>query len=743
MLEPRRQPRSPTACRAVVALALLVGCSASAGTPMDTGTAQDAGPADAPGMEAARPDTGPRPDDASSDAMGCTSGLYCGRACCAVGEECHEGACVPTCASGVRCGTDGLTCCAPGRVCMESACASPGDLCNDSYDCAAGSFCEPTLGACLPQPVSVCEVHPPAATFTPVVEWRWTGTSPTGVTQVAATPAVADIDLDGDPEVVVVAYGSAGVQIVVLSGVDGTEEWVSPETDYLNGPPVAVGNLDADPELEIVAISRTAGVVALEHDGTRKWNSRSGALVGVTDRFSPWMPAPVLVNVDADPQAEVMVGGVVLDHDGTMLADRGLIGCSATWRFCASAAADLDGNGVADIVGGRAAYAADGRALWSAASVPDGFPAVADMNGDGVPDVVTVGTGRVHVLNGADGSILFGPVIIPGGGDGGPPTIADFDGDGNPEFAAAGEGRYTVYDLDCTPTGSSLDCGSWRMDGILWSVPVQDTSSSTTGSSVFDFEGDGQAEIIYNDECHMYVLDGRTGATLLSIPNSSRTGMEYPLVVDVDRDNNSEIVVVSTDDQVARDRCTSRQNGVTVYGDSADRWVPTRPIWNQHSYHVTNVNFNGTIPLLEINNWELSGLNNYRQNVQGEGVFNAPDLAVAAVSANLGSCPAQFRIQAAIQNRGSLGIALGVPVAFYVGPAGSETLLGVSTTIGALLPGAIETVIWNFTPPVTEFGPWRFLVIVDDDGTGIGAHPECREDNNSASIDDATCDILI
>ena len=90
--------------------------------------------------------------------------------------------------------------------------------------------------------------------------------------------------------------------------------------------------------------------------------------------------------------------------------------------------------------------------------------------------------------------------------------MADFDGDGRPEFAAAGRGYYAVYDLDCAGDPVPTEwCATGRDDGILWSVVVQDLSSSVTGSSVFDFEGDGKAEVVYNDECHLYILSGEDG----------------------------------------------------------------------------------------------------------------------------------------------------------------------------------------------------------------------------------------
>src|SRR5690606_21441630 len=43
-------------------------------------------------------------------------------------------------------------------------------------------------------------------------------------------------------------------------------------------------------------------------------------------------------------------------------------------------------------------------------------------------------------------------------------------------------------------------------------------------------------------------------------------------------------------------------------------WRATRGIWNQHGYHVTNVNADATIPRVERNNWQVPGLNHFRLN---------------------------------------------------------------------------------------------------------------------------------
>src|SRR5690606_1289665 len=93
----------------------------------------------------------------------------------------------------------------------------------------------------------------------------------------------------------------------------------------------------------------------------------------------------------------------------------------------------------------------------------------------------------------------------------------------------------------------------------------------------------------------------------------SRTLIEYPVVADVDNDGSAEIVVVSNE------TTKNVADGITVQviRDKGDRWIQARRIWNQHTYHVTNVREDGTIPPFEVPSWK--SLNTYRTNAQIEG----------------------------------------------------------------------------------------------------------------------------
>ena len=439
---------------------------------------------------------------------------------------------------------------------------------------------------------------------------------------------------------------------------------------------------------------------------------------------------------------EIALGGVVLDANGVHLfsTPAGIAeGENNGYNGGLPLIADVNDDGVPDLVTGRSAWSNTGAPIWTAtdsggAVTSDGYPAVGNFDDDPQPEVVLVSFGTVRLVDGLDGAVQWGPIDVPGGGRGGPPTVADFDGDGAPEIGVAGANFYAVFDPE-------------DPDGVLWQQPTQDASSNATGSAVFD--GDGAAEVVYGDECYVRAYRGATGEELFALPNPSGTQHEYPVTADIDGDGNTEIAVVANGIRgaTAFRGCeanagwdAAERAGLFVYGSATDRWVRTRRVWNQHTYHVTHTTPAGGVVSPEPDNWSQPGLNNFRQNVQGEGVFNAPDLYVAGLSVSLRGCP-QLVLSARIGNEGNLGVPAGVPVTFREGTlAAPGVVLGVGLTTEPLLPGATTLVELTVTP--TGDPPYAFTVEVDEDASGASTVLECDEGDNDAAIADLDCDIL-
>jgi CARDB/FG-GAP-like repeat len=752
----------------VICLAVggMVGCSGHSSShsggedlsvPGDLGAGSDGGSGE---------DLSVAPDLAS-----CPSQLLCGPtlACCPAGDECVDDTCLPTCPA-ARCGTG---CCTVGDVCLYGACVAPGADCKDSVDCDDGFFCEPTLDKCLPQAPSadggssdggggaLCEYRPPVAPYNPVLEWSWTdSTIKPGYNQVINMPVVMDLDNDTIPDVVIVTSLNTDhfnqtdpAYLRALDGKTGKEKWPSTADVYLDANRVnprgtpAAADLDGSGAIKIVALRQSNGLEAFNADGSLFWQAKQAD--GVTNYTGSFNSGTVAIaDLDHDGKAEIVVGGVVFDHTGKLVFGAGNehAGENATNYGAVSIVADVDDSGNMEVLTGRIAfqYPSPSPALWNCvtdaahcgypATPNDGYTAISDLDNNGTPELIVVANGKIRVQNARTGQKITDEHPLPGSGKGGPPTVADFDGDGHMDISSANGDHYNVFGFEPSPSPHIVD---------KWSQPTQDLSSNVTGSSVFDFEGDGKAEVVYGDECYFRVYRGSDGFVLYQSPSSSATIHEYPVLVDVDGDNRTEVVVVSNDANHVSGSVTcpgytgtdAPRHGVFVYRDANNKWVRTRKLWNEHPYHIVNVASDGKIPHPETDSWK--SFNNYRVSAQGAGVFNAPDLAVD-IEVSTASCPDAITLRAHVKNLGSLGVAAGVSVDFYLGTDATGTLIQSAVTTQALLPGESQDVTVQF-PTAGQTPPFNFFVVVDGGATSASKVNECNEDNNGAGTPQVAC----
>jgi len=238
--------------------------------------------------------------------------------------------------------------------------------------------------------------------------------------------------------------------------------------------------------------------------------------------------------------------------------------------------------------------------------------------------------------------------------------------------------------------------------------------------------------VVYNDEKFFRIFDGDSGEVLLEVENTSHTRLEYPVIVDSDRDGNAEIVFIENKNDAIP---------IQIWGDPTDNWVPTRTIWNQHAYHISHINEDGSIP-------EPGGVvswldhNTFRQNLPDFDPFLAPDLQAEWLSVDFTECPAAMTLEGKVCNAGKLW-ASGVDVRIY-GPDGAEIVCDEGILMdNTLESGECTQVLCRvLNPAETLVGAGEMALCVDgfdSSCAGPGFINECREDNNLSLTPITTC----
>ncbi|WP_437807497.1 FG-GAP-like repeat-containing protein [Sorangium sp. So ce1078] len=613
--------------------------------------------------------------------------------------------------------------------------------------------------------------------------------------------AVGDLDDDGVPEIVAITE-LAGLQIFSNEGKSrlvANNLW----TGY-NEPSPAIANIDGEglPEivvgahvftLRVEVVDATTRVLSIvDHFQGKEAQGIQGSPTNPANRLGP---ISCVANLKDDHRLEIVAGSTAyaLPRPPEGVKSR---------AECAPPYADPEATAFCK---GELVVVWDGQAVNGTTQIPiaqrDGFCAVADLLGadqtaapgpsnplDQVPEVILFNNGYFFVLNGQNGTIARRTAMGTGAAfDGGAPNVDDFDGDGFPEVGTAFGGRYVMLDLqeptaecpawpnalndngsgpanparapngkacttdeDCGGTGAAT-CNTQRGTCVCyhsgWRRVIEDNSSRSTGSSVFDFNGDGAAEVIYNDECYFRIYDGVTGNVLFKEHSPSRTRTEYPVVADVDNDGNAEIVFATSNES---DECVEGvdyNNGLEVWGNPTDLWVSARRIWNQNSYHVTNVLESGGIPVREPESWKTYGgrvYNTYRSNPRSYGI--APDLAlngiqISSPDATCGELTDNVEITVRVENLGDLRVGPGVALSFYGewdAADGWEPLLDETLEpLQAILQTSIEphsslllTVSYNAANSPRAALPGRVRAVVDESAS----ERECNEGNNEQIV---------
>jgi hypothetical protein len=381
-----------------------------------------------------------------------------------------------------------------------------------------------------------------------------------------APVAVADLDLDGSPEVVFGSmWESNAIHVFRANGVEWTDGDGDPSTpgifgqaqDRVLSPPLVV-DVDGDGSKEIFAGSYDGSLYAWRTDGPA---GPPAALPGwpIYQAFNGVRSAPAAADLDGDSDLEIVAvvnqGDVSAFHvDGTVVAG---------WPFPTPHAGlgsspvihDFDLDGRDDVVFGATdsslyVVRGDGTELpgWPVrvGAKIQSSPVLVDADGDGDFEIFVIDrNGSVWAFQHDDGDAVPGPDPLPGWpvatipADGSPPSpaVADFDGDDVPELVVAGDGEIAVL----------------RMDGTAFpGTPIVAGAMSTNSPVVADLDGDRSLDVLVGSADYRLTAWAIDGTVLPGWPRAlTEEPNSTPYVADVDGDGDLD-VAMGADDAFAR-----------------------------------------------------------------------------------------------------------------------------------------------------------------------------------------------
>lgn len=432
--------------------------------------------------------------------------------------------------------------------------------------CQGGSSCDD--GSCFRGAPSVCTSETQGVRFGPA----WTILA-SAVTM--SSPRLADVDGDGEQEIIQATMGALGApytegRVYVLRR-DGTDlpGWpVIVASPFTAGCP-AIADLDGDGDVEIVA-QNWAYTYVWNADGTNfpGWPKYHGTSSSVS---------ATLADLDGDDDLEIICPtGTRLNvwqYDGTVFPG---------WPFTAPklvsppAVADIDGDGQPEIAAGcwEGPYPGSGQypfyVFEANGTFATGFPiadpggqtrgaiSLGDLDGNGSVEIVARINDCIRVWD-AQGLIQAGWPVCPDLIRNSATGIGDMDGDGDFEVVIAG------YQARAFHHDGSVVAG--------WPVAVPPgTANINSGLIIAEVDGDpAQREVVVHSPNTFSALhaDGTyvTGFPFtLSDDNQSGTFSAAPAIGDLDGNGMVEYVFVSASGRIAY------FDEALAYSGDADSW---------------------------------------------------------------------------------------------------------------------------------------------------------------------------
>ncbi|MHA1683372.1 MAG: FG-GAP-like repeat-containing protein [Promethearchaeota archaeon] len=391
---------------------------------------------------------------------------------------------------------------------------------------------------------------------------------------VYSTPTVADVDGDGNVEIVV---GAATNNVHCLNGLNGTEKWIFSTGGSVRSSPMLY-DIDGDGVMEIFFGSVDNKFYCISGtDGSEIWNFVADGEVSCT---------PAIGDVEGDGDFEVFFGTSTTLY--SLAAESG----DEIWnvsRSCRNTVilADLDDDNELEVVFNTdvnevyCLSGVNGTQEWYTLIDAKVFDnqlttnlALADLDDDGDLEILFLEhwysgflgsylAAELHAIHGNDGSIMWSRaiqgkymLILSVNG----PVVGDVDDDGVMEAVVASisgesdfgymglEWRYTIISGD---TGVTEETPTYEVGGpgslmqIYPGVPA-----------IGDIDNDGTVEMLMAHDLNQLICQRKFGSTspewIYSSPGSSISSnlVSSPVLADVDLDGKVEIVYCGTDGYV-------------------------------------------------------------------------------------------------------------------------------------------------------------------------------------------------